>query len=139
MSFPSEKNTLQAYNNDVMTERIKTIELIINLEFYEGMVISEVKDDVVIDLSHVEEILRICNEVYEGADFVYISKRKNDYNVNPTIYFELKEVKSLAGIAIVSERFEALKVANFEKQFSPVPFNIFSNMEEARAWAKTLL
>ena len=30
-------------------------------------------------------------------------------------------------------------VASFEKQFSPVPFDIFSTMEEARAWAKTLL
>ncbi|WP_037314737.1 hypothetical protein [Salegentibacter sp. Hel_I_6] len=123
-----------------MTEWIKKIELIdISLEFYEGMVISEVKDDVVFEIQHVEQILRICNEVYEGADFVYISNRKNNYNVNPTIYFELKDVKSLLGIAIVSERFEALKVANFEKQFSPVPFDIFSNLEEARAWAKTFL
>jgi hypothetical protein len=121
-----------------MTEMIKTIELIdITLKFYDGMVISEVKDDVVFEIEHVEQILRICNEVYEGRNFVYISNRKNNYNVNPTIYFELKEVKSLLGIAIVSERYEALKVANFEKQFSPVPFNIFSHMEEARAWAKT--
>ncbi|MBZ9632509.1 hypothetical protein LB465_17140 [Salegentibacter sp. LM13S] len=123
-----------------MTERIKTIELIdVTLEFYDGMVISEVKDDVIFEIEHVEQILRICNEVYEGADFVYISDRKNNYNVNPTIYFELKDVKNLLGIAIVSQRYEALKVANFEKQFSPVPFDIFSHMEEARAWAKTLL
>lgn len=123
-----------------MTERIKTIELIdINLEFYDRMVISEVKEDVIFELPHVEQILRICNEVFEGKDYVYISNRKNNYNVNPTIYFELKDVKSLLGIGIVSERYEALKVATFEKQFSPVPFDIFSNMEEARAWAKTLL
>ncbi|PKD17788.1 hypothetical protein APR40_14450 [Salegentibacter salarius] len=123
-----------------MTERIKTIELIdINLEFYDRMVISEVKEDVIFELPHVEQILRICNEVFEGKDYVYISNRKNNYNVNPTIYFELKDVKSLLGIGIVSERYEALKVASFEKQFSPVPFDIFSNMEEARAWAKTLL
>ena len=123
-----------------MTERIKTIELIdIDLEFYDGIVISVVKEDVVFQLAHVEQILRICNEVFEGRNYVYISNRSNNYNVNPTIYFELKEIKSLSGIAIVSERFEALKVANFEKQFSPIPFDIFSNMDEARAWAKTLL
>ncbi len=123
-----------------MTERIKKIELIdVNLEFYDGIVISEVKDDVVFEIEHVEQILRICNEVFEGKDYVYISNRKNNYNVNPTIYFELKDVKSLLGIGIVSERYEALKVASFEKQFSPVPFDIFSNMDEARAWAKTLL
>lgn len=123
-----------------MTERIKTIELIdIDLEFYDGIVISVVKEDVIFQLAHVEQILRICNEVFEGKDYVYISNRKNNYNVNPTIYFELKNVKSLLGIGIVSERYEALKVASFEKQFSPVPFDIFSTMEEARAWAKTLL
>lgn len=123
-----------------MTQRIKTIKLIdIDLEFYDRMVISKVKEDVVFQLAHVEQILRICNEVFEGKDYVYISNRKNNYNVNPTIYFELKDVKSLLGIGIVSERYEALKVATFEKQFSPVPFDIFSNMEEARAWAKTLL
>ncbi|SKB85782.1 hypothetical protein SAMN05660776_0126 [Salegentibacter holothuriorum] len=123
-----------------MAELIKTIKLIdIDLKFYEGMVISEVKEDVLFELNHVEQILRICNEVFEGKDYVYISNRKNNYNVNPTIYFELKDVKSLLGIGIVSERYEALKVANFEKQFSPVPFDIFSTMEEAHAWAKTLL
>ncbi|PRX38941.1 hypothetical protein [Salegentibacter salegens] len=123
-----------------MTERIKIIELSdIILNFYKGMVISEVKDDVVFEIEHVEQLLKICNEVYEGAEYVYISDRKNNYNVNPTIYFELKDVKSLLGIAIVSQRYEALKIANFEKQFSPVPFDIFSHMDEARAWAKTLL
>ncbi|TDN79827.1 hypothetical protein DET49_1359 [Salegentibacter sp. 24] len=122
-----------------MTQRIKTIELIdISLQFYEGMVISEVKEDVIFELEHVAQILKICNEVYEGQNFVYISNRKNNYNVNPTIYFELKDVKYLLGIAIVSKRYEALKVAHFEKQFCPVPFDIFSNMEEAQAWAKTL-
>ena len=123
-----------------MTERIKRIELIdINLEFYEKIVISKVKEDVIFGAQHVEQILKICNEVFEGKNFVYISNRENNYNVNPTIYLDLKKVTSLLGIGIVSERFEALKVANFEKKFSPVPFDIFSNMEEARAWAKTLL
>ena len=123
-----------------MTERIKRIELIdVNLEFYEKIVISKVKEDVIFEAQHVEQILKICHEVFEGKNFVYISNRENNYNVNPTIYLDLKKVTSLLGIGIVSERFEALKVANFEKQFSPVPFDIFSNMEEARAWAKTLL
>ena len=122
-----------------MTERIKRIELIdVNLEFYEKIVISKVKEDVIFGAQHVEQILKICNEVFEGKNFVYISNRENNYNVNPTIYLDLKKVTSLLGIGIVSERFEALKVANFEKQFSPVPFDIFSNMEEALAWAKTL-
>ena len=123
-----------------MTERIKRIELIdVNLEFYEKIVISKVKEDVIFEAQHVEQILKICHEVFEGKNFVYISNRENNYNVNPTIYFNLKNVTSLLGIGIVSERYETLKVANFEKQFSPVPFDIFSNMEEARAWAKTLL
>ena len=48
-----------------MTARIKRIELIdVILSFYEGMVISEVKDDVVFEVEHVEQILKICNEVY---------------------------------------------------------------------------
>lgn len=123
-----------------MTKRIKKIELIdINLEFYEEIVISEVKEDVILEIKHVKQMLKICNEVFGGKKYVYISNRKNNYNVIPTVYFELKDVKQLLGIGIVSESYEALKIANFEKQFSPVPFNIFFSMKEAHAWAKTLL
>jgi len=123
-----------------MTTNIKTIKLKdVTLRFYDGFVVSEIKEDAIFDGPKVDEVLEVCNRTFEEETFVYISERKNNYNVNPVIYFELKNVNTLAGIAIVSDRFEALKVANFEKQFSPVPFDIFSNMEEAQAWAKTLL
>lgn len=123
-----------------MTAHIKTVELNhIILKFHDYYVVGEILEDVVFDSSKVDEVVEICEQVFKGERFVYISDRKNNYNVNPVIYFDLIHVKNLAGIAIVSQRFEALKIANFEKQFSPVPFKIFTDMEQAATWAKSVL
>lgn len=123
-----------------MESLLKTIELKdTSLEFYSNYVISNVKEDVIFENYHVEQILKICNVVFDYRPFVYISNRRVAYNVNPTIYFDLKELENLAGIAIVTNELMGQKTAHFEKQFSPVPFDIFTNMQEAIAWSKSLL
>ena len=123
-----------------MESLLKTIELKdTNLQFYSNYVISNVKEDVVFENYHVNQILRICNVVFGNKPYVYISNRKVAYNVNPTIYFGLKDLDDLAGIAIVTNELSGQKTAQFEKQFSPVPFDIFTNMEEAVSWAESLL
>ncbi len=119
---------------------IKTIELAdATLDFYEAYVISTIKEDVLFEDYHVEQILRIADEVYEHSPYVYISNRKENYNVNPTIYFQLKKQDCLKGIAIISYKTEGLKNAHFEKQFSPLDFEIFDNLEEAKAWSYRVL
>ncbi len=123
-----------------MESLLETIELKdTSLEFYSNYVISNVKEDVVFEDHHVEQILKICKVVFDYRPFVYISDRKVAYNVNPTIYLGLKDLEDLVGIAIVTNESKGQKIAHFEKQFSPIPFDIFTNMEEAIAWSKSLL
>ena len=123
-----------------MTKSTKTIELsFTELEFYDSVVISTVKDDVLFEKRHIEELRTICADHFKGGHFVYIANRRNNYNVNPTIYINLIQTKTLQGVAVVSEDIVKLQTANFEKQFSPVPYELFHNKEEALVWAYRVL
>ena len=59
----------------------------------------------------------------------------NDYNVNPLVYLDLDDIKNLAGIGVVSKSPSSLNMANFEKNFSKVPYEIFTELEPAKQWA----
>jgi hypothetical protein len=98
-------------------------------------VISEIKPEVVFENQHVAELLEVCHDVFDGRAFVYISNRKQEYNVTPTIYLDLDKAEALKGIAIVSNKSSAQNMAKFESQFAKVNYGIFSNLEEARDWA----
>ncbi len=106
------------------------------LEFYNFYVISRVHENVIFDEEILEKVRNICRKYFKDQPYVYISKRVHSYNVNPLIYLKLKENEKLSGVAIVSDNFSQLTTANFEKQFSPLPFDIFANLEEAIAWAQ---
>ncbi len=109
------------------------------LNFFEHYVISRLKEDVVFDRPQVEKLVQVCNDYYKDRKYVYISQRVHNYNVNPTIYLELKEAKKLSGIAIVSQKASALNMAAFEKNFAKVPFEVFMELEDAKDWANKML
>lgn len=109
------------------------------LTFHKDYVISEVKDDVIIDEHRLEELQDICTTHYKNRTFAYIAVRKYSYNVNPMIYLKLKDSRFLKGIAVVSDKSHRLITASFEKQFSPVPFDLFHTLEEAEAWVQELM
>lgn len=120
-----------------MTQSSKKLELnFTHLEFYDTFVISTIKEDVLFNEDHVEILRKVCGEHFKDNQFVYLADRKNNYNVNPVIYINLIQTNTLKGIAVISNNINKLKTANFEKQFSPVPFELFHNMDEAMAWAK---
>lgn len=106
------------------------------LEFFEDYVISRLKEDIILDPEKVQVLLNNCIQHYKNKCFVYISKRENNYNVNPTIYLKLDEAKFLCGIAVVSQRTSSLNMAHFEKNFSKIPFEVFLDLEDATEWAK---
>lgn len=119
-----------------MTQSAKKIELrFTSLEFFDSVVFSTVKEDVLLVEDHVKELRKICRDHFGNKSFVYVANRKYNYNVNPLIYKNL-QTNTLKGIGIISENIEKLQTANFEKQFSRVPFELFQNREEAMAWAK---
>ena len=119
-------------------ERILELEFTI-LEFYPDFVISEPREGVVLAGKQVADLIEACSGHYEEKHFVYISWRVNDYNVHPTIYINLEDVKNLAGIAVVSKKASSLKMAKFEKEFSKVPYKIFTELEKALEWKDSIL
>lgn len=122
-----------------MTTSTKTVELsFTKLEFYDYFVISTVKEDVLLEQDQVSQLRAICNDHFQENSFVYIANRKHNYNVNPTIYINLIQKETLKGIAVISKDIDRLQTANFEKNFSPVPFELFQNKEEAIVWANSI-
>ncbi len=122
-----------------MEEILRTIELEFTiLEFHKKFVISRVREGVVFSKKQVEDLIEVCSDFYKSKKFVYISQRVNVYNVDPTVYLNIYSVKNLVGIAIVSEMASSLKMANFEKSFSKVPFAVFIEMEDAMDWVEEL-
>lgn len=110
-----------------------------HLEFYENFVVASIKDNVVFDEAHLNCLINLGIEQYKGEKFAYISHRKNSYNVNPMIYLRLKDIEGLSGIAVVSERVAALNNAHFEKHFSPIPYQLFLNLETAKKWVNDII
>jgi len=123
-----------------MTTISRTIELEFTiLEFHKNFVVSRVKENVILCNKQVFDLIDVCSGNYEGKNFVYITERINNYNVDPTVYLNLDKVKNLAGIAIVSDKISSLNMAQFEKNFSKIPFEIFQELEDAINWTQKIL
>tara|TARA_R100000935_G_scaffold51858_1_gene78712 strand:+ start:547 stop:936 length:390 start_codon:yes stop_codon:yes gene_type:complete len=124
-----------------MSELIKSVKLnFTTLDFHKNYVISVVNEEAVFSHSQLMEVITNCKEFFKEKKFVYISKRINNYNVDPTVYIKLEEIrKNLIGIAIVSNNVSSIKMAEFEKTFSKVNFKIALELEEAIAWADDLI
>lgn len=108
------------------------------LHFYDKYLISHIKDDVVLDEAKTQNLINLCQEYYKGSPYVYLSKRKGSYNVVPMVYLNLWENPELLGIGIICEEIIKCKMAEFEKNFSSVPFQIFYTMESAVHWVESL-
>lgn len=108
------------------------------LEFHSSYVISKLREGEVVATKQVQDLVEVCSDYYRGKPFVYISYRVNDYNVNPTIYLDLDKIKNLAGIGVVSKKASSLNMAQFEKNFCKLPYEIFSELKPARKWAEKI-
>lgn len=121
-------------------EILNTIELEFTiLEFHSNYVVSRVRENVVFSKRQVTDLVEVCSDFYKRKNFVYLSQRVNNYNVDPTIYLNIGDVMNLAGIGIVSANIAAIKMANFEQNFSKVPFSVFLEMNDALEWVDELL
>ena len=108
------------------------------LEFHSQYVISQPKAGQILQGKQIADLVEVCSDFYEKKPFVYLSYRVNDYNVNPIIYLDLDKVDNLAGIGIVSQKVASLNMANFEKQFCKLPYEIFTELDPARKWAEKM-
>ena len=121
----------------VLPQKILELEFTV-LEFYKSFVLSKPREGEILEQKEISDLVEVCGEFYQENPFVYISYRVNDYNVNPIIYLNLDKVKNLTGIGIVCKKPSSLSTAMFEKQFSKVPYEIFTELDTARKWAKKM-
>ena len=123
-----------------MATPIKILELEFTiLEFYHNYVISQPREGELVAGKQVADLVEVCSGFYTGQNFVYLSYRVNDYNVNPTIYLNLNDVKNLAGIAVVSRKPSSLNMASFEKNFCKIPYEIFLDLDKALMWTQEVI
>lgn len=123
-----------------MAQPIKLLELEFTiLKFFDNYVISQPREGQLLAGKQVADLVEVCSDFYDGKNFVYLSFRVNDYNVNPTIYLDLETVKNLAGIGVVSRKPSSLNMANFEKRFCKVPYEIFLDLDEALLWSQEVV
>jgi hypothetical protein len=109
------------------------------LEFHRDFVLSKPREGQILEAKEVAKLIEVCSDFFGHESFVYLSYRVNDYNVNPTVYMNLDEVKNLAGIGVVSKKTSSLKMASFEKNFCKLPFEIFTDLDDALDWTGKVL
>jgi len=114
---------------------LKTIELdFATISLYEDYVISTIKEGVLFDSEEQKIIYSIFNTYYPYRSFGYISNRKFDYTVNPSIYLKSTDFEHLVGMTVVCYSESSFKIATFEKAFFNGPFNVFYKVGDCEKW-----
>ncbi|MGB1210512.1 MAG: hypothetical protein ACPG41_03760 [Lacinutrix venerupis] len=108
------------------------------VSIFDNYIIMEIDQGVIVTKEHNQLLVDIVDKFYKDKGVVYISNRKNSYSVNPSVYYETNKIKNIIGLAVVSENGMAVSNAEIEKLFFNKPFEIFSNLEDAKKWANEL-
>lgn len=106
---------------------------------YADYMVVIMNEGVTLGPSHNQVLLNIVDTYFKTKKFVYITHRLHSYAVDPVIYFETSKIKNLAGFAVVSKDYKAKSNAEIEKLFLNKPFEIFSTIEQAISWARSLI
>lgn len=123
-----------------MSESLKTVELdFTSLKFYECFVVSTMHEGIVFNKELCQKMIDACLDNFSDKPFIYIANRKNDYNVDPTIYLRLGSISNFRGIAIVDKVKSSTNLPQFEKKFTNYPFEVFSELQEAFNWAEDII
>ncbi|MBD3861859.1 hypothetical protein [Olleya marilimosa] len=104
----------------------------------DNIIIAEINEGVVLNQDMSDDIIYFSSVVFKNNPFVYITNRINSYAVDPTIYKGVSQVETLKGFAVVSTTLSA-RNAEIERLFLNKPFEIFSDLEEAKLWAIQIL
>ncbi|RKE95450.1 hypothetical protein [Ichthyenterobacterium magnum] len=109
------------------------------MHIYDNYMIVIINEGETITPEHNAVLLNIVDTYYKNKKFVYITHRVHSYAVDPAIYFETSKIKNLAGFCVVSSDFKAKRNAEIEKLFLNKPFEIFTELDDAISWTKSIL
>ncbi|MFP4845937.1 hypothetical protein [Winogradskyella sp. PE311] len=110
-----------------------------DMTIYDNYLVVVVKEGVNLTPEHNNVLIQITETYFSNKPFVYITHRINSYSVDPKIYHETAKIENLKGLAVVSSDYKAKINAQIEQMFFSKPFEIFSELEEAFEWVKTLI
>lgn len=104
-----------------------------------SIMVLEAKADVIVSFkTGISTLLKLV-QIMGTKPVVHISHRINSYSIDPTDYKVLNKISTLKGIAIVNADSEGIQSAKLERIFIKKPFEIFTNLEDAKEWARKLL
>lgn len=106
---------------------------------FENLIVSRIKEGATVLLKHKVLLKNIIWIHFKNRDLVLISDRVNSFSIDPMIYRYMIELPTLKGVAVVIYDSSQFKSARFEKKFSAIPFEIFSDLDDAVIWADELL
>ncbi|WP_067029807.1 hypothetical protein [Allomuricauda sp. CP2A] len=109
--------------------------------FFDGLVISEIKEGVVFNWSMAKKIINIAYEII-GTDkpIAYISNRINNYSVVPTDWLKFyKNRHKLEFYSVVAYNKGGLSSIVLEKMFFKNNIRQFSDLENAIKWSISMI
>ena len=109
------------------------------MHIYDSYLVNIINEGVTISPEHNQVLLNVVDTYYQNKKFVYITHRLKSYAVDPKTYFETSKINNLKGFAVVSKDYKAKTNAEVEKLFFAKPFEIFDTLNEAIAWAKSIV
>lgn len=109
------------------------------IKIINSLMIVEVNEGIHLSTNHHEELEEIAQLQFENNPFIYITNRVHSYSVDPAIYKLTSQISNLKGFAVVTKTILAKKNAELEKLFLNKPFEIFSEIDEAISWAKSVI
>lgn len=107
--------------------------------FYNGIVIFEAKEGVVLSYKTGFSILLKGLNYLGTKPWVYISNRVHSYSIKPMDYKYLNKVPTLRAVGVVNYSEVGHTNAELEAKFCKKPFQMFNNLTEAAIWGKGYL
>ena len=109
------------------------------MTIYNNYVVTVMKEGITVTPNYNDDLIDVTQTYFLNKPFVYITHRVNSYAVDPKIYFETSKIENLKGFAVVSQDYKKKENAQIEKLFFKKPFETFTTLEEAFAWADQLV
>ncbi|WP_224490143.1 hypothetical protein [Robertkochia flava] len=110
------------------------------LEFHDKIVVGTIYEGVDLSQEQGGEIFKMIRQQFGDAPYVLISNRKHSFSFNPFMHNELANKQpNLKGFAVVART--PVQRMNFaiEQMFIKIPSGYFSNLKDAKSWAKRQL
>lgn len=105
--------------------------------FFDKLVISEIKEDIVLEWKMAEKAVFAAQEIFgKDSPIVYISNRINSYTVDPLNWMKFhKNRHQLTHYAVVGQTKGSLASVVLERIFFKNTIVQFEDLDEAVAWA----